>query len=186
MTHILVFGGTFDPPHLAHIELARKAMIHLGCSKVIFVIAAKSPFKEITKQSASNHRLAMLELALAKSSWAVISTIELDRGGTSYTIDTLKSLQKQFGDETKLSLLIGADQAESFSDWYREKDIEKLATVLVLARDGSANDRFETLPFPTIQLSASQIRNWVREGVSIDDVVCPEVAAYIDENNLYK
>jgi nicotinate-nucleotide adenylyltransferase len=95
-------------------------------------------------------------------------------------------LQKQFGDETKLSLLIGADQAESFSDWYREKDIEKLATVLVLARDGSANDRFETLPFPTIQLSASQIRNWVREGVSIDDVVCPEVAAYIDENNLYK
>jgi len=80
MMKLLIYGGTFDPPHLAHTQLAKKAMDYLGCEKVLFTIAAISPFKKSDEQSSATDRLAMLKLAIQHSPWAEICTVELDRG----------------------------------------------------------------------------------------------------------
>ena len=186
MTSILVFGGTFDPPHLAHVELAKDAMAHLQCDKVLFVIAAKSPFKQSTVQTEDEHRLAMLKLALTKEPWSEISTLELDRGGTSYTIDTLQTLQKQYGENVNFTLLIGEDQAESFDKWRNIEAIESIANVVVLGRDGYKSDRFQALPFHTNPISSTQIRTRCRNSQSIKNLVSPPVWSYITTHNLYK
>jgi nicotinate-nucleotide adenylyltransferase len=180
-----VFGGTFDPPHIAHIELAQSAMFHLHCDKVLFVVAATSPFKQTVVQTSNDHRLAMLELALADQPWAEISTIELNRGGTSYTIDTLVALQHKFGKHVHIHLLIGEDQAASFDQWRNNKEIESIANVVVLERDGHESDRFQTLPIKTNAISSSQIRKRAHSGQSIEKLVSPAVCAYITMHNLY-
>ncbi|MBC8203186.1 MAG: nicotinate (nicotinamide) nucleotide adenylyltransferase [Planctomycetes bacterium] len=185
MTRILVFGGTFDPPHLGHVELVKKAMEHLQCEKVLFVIAATSPFKQTNAHTLSEHRLAMLKLALAEKPWAEICTLELDRGGTSYTIDTLQTLQKQHETDVSFMLLIGEDQAASFDKWHNNEEIESIASVVVLGRDGYESDRFKTLPIETIPVSSSQIRKRCRDNQSIEHLVSPAVCAYIAAHNLY-
>ena len=156
MTRILVFGGTFDPPHIAHTSLVEEAMLHLECDKVLFVIAARSPFKKSHQQSSAQDRLAMLQLAITNCQWATISTIELDRGGTSYTIDTLEELQQQSEEEVNLTLLIGEDQAASFDQWHRNEDIQKIAHVVLLSREGSFSDRFDCIPIEPIALSSTE------------------------------
>ncbi len=186
MTSILIFGGTFDPPHFAHIKLAKDAMHHLHCDKVLFVITATSPFKQTHVQSSDGHRLAMLKLALAEKPWAEICTLELERGGTSYTIETLQSLQKQYGAGVRFTLLIGEDQAESFNKWRNNKAIESIANVVVLARMEYTSERFETLPLEIIPISSSHIREQVRNGCSITDFVPPTVCTYIATHNLYR
>ena len=183
---LLIYGGTFDPPHFAHTQLSKKAMDYLSCNKVVFVIAATSPFKNTSNQSEEKHRLEMLRLALASEPWAEISTLELDRGGTSYTIDTLETLQSQYGDDVTFTLLIGQDQSEKFDQWHRADEIEAIANVAVLAREGSTSDRFETCPMRKMPLSSTQIRKNVNEGIEISDSVCPEVVAYITTHGLYK
>ncbi len=94
MTKTLLYGGTFDPTHFSHVQLPLAAMRELEFDRVLYVPAFQSPLKN-TPQSSSEHRLEMLQLALAGCNWAEISTIELDRGGTSYMIDTIESLQHE-------------------------------------------------------------------------------------------
>ncbi len=186
MSRVLVYGGTFDPPHLGHTVLSQQAMKQQECDKVVFVIAAKNPLKDTEKLTVAKHRLAMLKLALAGLPWAEISTIELERGGTSYTIDTLEAFAKMNPVETKLTLLIGADQTESFRQWHRPDDIEALANIVVLSREGSCCSGFETLPLQTMPISSTSIRACVAEGSEITGFVNPLVAAYIAEHGLYK
>ena len=92
---ILIFGGTFDPPHLAHSKLPAKAAEQLACDQILYIPAAINPLKADTKPTAKEHRLAMLLLAIADVPHARISTIELEREGISFTIDTLRALRKQ-------------------------------------------------------------------------------------------
>ena len=186
MKKLLIYGGTFDPPHLAHTQLAKKAMDYLGCEKVLFTITATSPFKKSDEQSSATDRLAMLKLAIQHSPWAEICTVELDRGETSYTIDTLETLRTIFGENTSFSLLIGEDQAEEFDKWHRADDIEEIANIAVLAREGSTSDRFTICPMKKMPLSSTQIRLQVKEGIAISNSVCPEVSAYITRHGLYK
>lgn len=186
MTRILVFGGTFDPPHTAHTRLVEEAMLHLECDKVLFVIAARSPFKKTHEQTASEHRLAMLKIALAHSPWAEICTIELDRGGTSYTIDTLEELQQNYGKGVTLTLLIGEDQAEFFDKWHRHDAIKNIAKIVLLSREGSVSTQFDSIPIEPITLSSTEIRTLVHQGKAIEGLVLPGVAAYITTHSLYQ
>jgi len=128
----------------------------------------------------------MLELALTDLPWAEISTIELDRGGTSYTIDTLVALQHKFGKHVQLHLLIGEDQAANFDQWHNYKEIESIANVVVLERDAYKSERFLTLPMHTSAISSSQIREQACAGQSIEKLVSPSVCAYITLHNLYR
>jgi len=127
----------------------------------------------------------MLKLAIRHSPWAEICTVELDRGETSYTIDTLETLRTTYGENTNFSLLIGEDQAEEFDKWHRADDIEKNANIAVLAREGSTSDRFTICPMKKMPLSSTQIRLQVKEGIDISNSVCPEVSAYITRHSLY-
>jgi len=111
---ILLFGGTFDPPTRAHTTLAPQAAALVGASRLLYVPAAISPHKLEQTPTEAEHRLAMLKLALMDTDDVEIRTLELDRAGPSYTIDTVETMRSEFGPDTPLRLLIGDDQAESF------------------------------------------------------------------------
>lgn len=201
-SRILLFGGTFDPPHIAHVRLPAMAAARLACDSIVYIPARINPLKADTPPTAAAHRLEMLRLALAEAPDAAISTIELDREGPSYTIDTVRAMAKP---GTQLFLLLGADQALEFHRWKQWQAILELATPAVLLRPpwtrGSFADKLaaaygsdeaalwlsRTLDcdMPLIDVSASEIRRRLREGRSIDGLVPPPVAAYIRAHRLY-
>tara|TARA_B100000959_G_scaffold235979_1_gene254536 strand:+ start:609 stop:1157 length:549 start_codon:yes stop_codon:yes gene_type:complete len=181
MSRTLLYGGSFDPPHIAHIDIPRFAMEFLQFDHVLYIPVFQSPLKN-NYSTDSHHRLAMLKLALADCTWASISTIELDRGGTSYTIDTIEELQNKYDE---LRLLIGADQWAQFKQWYRWEDILKLANPAIMPRDGFEESDERILPIKPITTGSTDIRRLVQSGESIDKLVLPTVAQYIAEHQLY-
>ena len=192
----LVFGGTFDPPTLAHVLLPKQAMHHEGADGVRFVIAGTSPHKVDSPPLASSHRLAMLKLALADASWACIDTRELEREGPSYMIDTLQSLDSDVPMHRRL--LIGSDQATAFHRWHRWADIIELASPLVLMRDqDSVNAMLAEIERHQGTGASERWKSWVihvprRPDSSTDvrmrqslDHVPEAVSAYIQTHELY-
>jgi nicotinate-nucleotide adenylyltransferase len=124
----------------------------------------------------------MLQLALTDCNWADISTVELERGGTSFTIDTIESLQHE-GDEIRL--LIGADQWVQFQQWHRWEDIIRLANPAIMPREGFNVQDNRVLRIDTLPGVSTDIRSLVRAGKPIDALVSPEVAQYISQHQLY-
>jgi nicotinate-nucleotide adenylyltransferase len=204
---ILVFGGTFDPPHLAHAHLPRLIAERLGCDQILYVPARMNPLKDEGPSASAEHRVAMLVLALADGPAARISTIELDREGPSYTVDTLRTLREHLGAGTDLRLLIGADQALEFHRWKDWQDILKLATPVVVLRppwteqtfrEGLATAyqeaeatqwlRWTIFPgegMPLMDISATEIRRRMHSGEPLDGLLDPAVIDYIRTNGLY-
>jgi nicotinate-nucleotide adenylyltransferase len=182
MTRTLLYGGTFDPPHIAHVHIPHKAMVSLEFDRVLYVPANVTPLKEASSTPV-NHRLAMLQLALNGCEWAEISTIEIERGGQSYTIDTIESLQNE-GDE--LRLLIGADQWVQFEQWKRWEDIIRLANPVIMPRDEFDVCDERLLQIDSLPAVSSDIRHRIATGDAIDDLVPPKVAAYITQHQLYQ
>jgi nicotinate-nucleotide adenylyltransferase len=200
---ILIFGGTFDPPHRAHVELPAIVADQLGCDRIIFVPVAISPFKTDEQPTSAEHRIAMLELAIRDLPHAEISTIELDRGDVSYTVDTLEALREQFGREVDLRLMIGADQALEFHRWKDSRRIEQLATPVVVLRPPWNEGDFRqalveqygadeamgwierTVEAPLIDVSATELRERLERGEDVGDDLDPAVMQYIAEHGLY-
>ena len=182
MKKVLLFGGSFDPPHRAHVDIPHEAMKHLGFDEVLYVPAYQSPLKDHVHTPAK-HRLAMLKIALRDKPWASISTIELGRKGTSFTIDTIESLQNE---DTQLRLLIGADQWEQFPKWKRYEDIIAIADPVIMPRDGFINEDPRVVPIEELPASSSSIRQFISRGDPINPYVTTEVAQYIAEHNLYQ
>ncbi len=181
MKRVLLYGGSFDPPHRGHVTVPHQAMQHLTFDEVLFVPAFRSPLKDSTPTE-QHHRLAMLELALEQCDWASISTIELDRGGMSYTIDTIEALRNSYAE---LRLLIGSDQWAQFSKWNRWEDIVKLANPAIMPRAGFETNDATLLPIDTLSATSTEIRAMLHRGESIDALVHPRVAQYIAQNKLY-
>ena len=181
MAQILLYGGSFGPPHLAHVLLPKQIMEQIGFTKVLYIPAAQSPLKE-AQPASSHHRLAMLKLALQSCSWASISTIELERGHTSYTIDTIEKLQN---DKDEMRLLIGADQWDQFEQWHRFKDIAALVPPIVVPRDGFPDKIRQNVSVEQMPETSTYIRERIKEGRTIDKMVHPNVLKYIKEHNLY-
>mgnify|MGYP001272352223 CR=1 FL=1 len=181
MTRTLLYGGSFDPPHPGHIEVPREAMEHLAFDHVLYVPAFQSPLKQ-RKPTDKKHRVAMLELALADCQWASISTIELAREETSYTINTIEALHATYDD---MRLLIGADQWSQFRQWHRWEDILKLANPAIMPRVGFdvCDDRL--LPISQLPSTSTAIREQIQRGENIKDLVVPSVAQYIAQHGLY-
>lgn len=143
---VLVVGGTFDPPHLAHVALPRAAARAVGADATLYVPAARSPQKRAGPVATDADRIAMLRLALAAEPSAAISTLEIDRahsaltqpGGSpppSYTIDTIRELRAMLGEETQIRLFLGADQAAVFHTWKDARDLLALAEPVVALRE---------------------------------------------------
>ncbi|HMN95879.1 MAG TPA: nicotinate (nicotinamide) nucleotide adenylyltransferase [Phycisphaerales bacterium] len=202
---ILLFGGTFDPPQRAHIELPLLVARQLDAERVIFIPAAGNPLKAAPPAPAAD-RLAMLRLALegaTKDRPAEISTIELDRPPPSYTVDTLRGIARGPASGRPLLLLMGADAALSFPRWREPEAILALATPVVLLRPPHRCETFaeelarvhpprgvswwldRVIDAPSVEASSSEVRRRIRAGEPIDDIVDGRVAAYIRDQGLY-
>jgi len=201
---IIVFGGSFDPPHIAHVRLPQLAMQTIDAQAVVYIPTARQPLKTDRQAAAGEHRLAMLQLALAREPHAVILTDELDRASDdrpSYTVETLEALAKRLGADVVMRLLIGADQVRQFDRWHDPQRIIELAEPLVMLRPPDTADRLlESLPggydpeqwrgriieLPLMEVSATEIRRRVAAGESIEGLTPPAVERYITEHGLYR
>ena len=197
-----VFGGTFDPIHVAHLTVAQEAAETLGLERVLFVPAGQPPHKPDRVISPAADRLAMIELAIAGNERFTVDPIELDREGPSYTVDTLEALKvRSVGvAEPALTLIISSEAFRELPTWRDPRRILELACLAVAPREGyqpvSADfmerefpefrDRVRYLVGPRMRLSASEIRERVAAGRSIRYLVPDAVAAYIDDHALYR
>jgi len=184
-----LLGGSFDPVHHGHLIAARRAAEALGLDGVTFIPCSMQPWKPHGPAASGAHRAAMLRLALEGERGFTVDTLELDRPGPSYTVDTLRALTAAKPDE-RFVLLLGADAAAGFGRWREAEEVARLAEVAVLTRPGapevkSAGIR-HVVATPAIEISASDIRARVLAGQSIRWLVPDAVAAYIAEHRLYR
>lgn len=191
-----VFGGAFDPPHAAHVQLVRQAIAELGLDLVL-VIPTGQAWHKVRSLSAAVHRLAMTRLAFAAVPQVEVDPRETLRSGPSYTVDTLEQIRQQ-NPTAGLYLLIGEDQARRLSGWHRAGELTRLAIICVAGRSGSADHtpgsaalpaeesgmrRLQAVPDP---ISATVIRERVSRRQGIVPLVGEPVARYIDQHHLYQ
>lgn len=201
---ILLFGGTFDPPHCAHVELATRAANAAGCERVVYIPAAQSPLKLDAPDTAPEHRLAMLAIAVRDRPNAHISTAELERGGVSYFIDTLEAIRARVPAGTDLCFLVGADQALHFPRWRDwQRILEEAEPVLVVrppwtratlvkalrevyGEAGAARWIDAIVDAPLSDVSSTVLRDRLERGEPTDSGLDDAVGAYITEHGLYR
>jgi nicotinate-nucleotide adenylyltransferase len=190
MKSIGLFGGSFDPVHLGHLLVAQAAREELGLDRLFFIPAAQSPFKPENKPSAGAERLRLLRLALAGKTWCELDAQELDRGGVSFTIDTIRDFARRFPN-TRLFYLIGADHVANLPKWRDAVELARLAEFVAVPRPGEGSPVFpepfrgRTLSGFPLAISSSQIRSRVKLGLTIDHLVPAAVAEAIRNNRLY-
>lgn len=190
---IAVFGGTFNPPHTGHVRLANEAADIIGADKVIIIPSCIPPHKMPGKLASGGERMEMCRLAFCGERFE-ISSIELDRGDKSYTVETLRELKKIYP-ESELYFIIGSDMLETFTKWYRWEEILSLAVICAASREKGfradlsgytpeQRERFVFLDIEPLEISSTQIRVEIaKEGTP--GFVSPEVLNYIEENGLY-
>ncbi len=193
-----LLGGTFDPVHRGHLALARAGRDELGLDEVLFLPAGQ-PWRKAGRMIASNeHRLAMLRRALEGEAAFRVSRLELERPGPSYTADTLEALRDDRPDD-ELFFLLGEDALMDLSNWARPQRILELAMLAVARRADSSPEALEEaarrlpglrehvvwLKMPAVEVSATEIRERVRGGQPIGDLVPATVEEYIRKQGLY-
>ena len=199
-----VLSGSFDPPHLGHLHVARCARDELALDEVRLIPAAIPPHKRARELADGRHRLAMLALVARGQPWLVVDPRELERGGPSYTFDTLAALRAEGRPADALFFLIGSDSLVDLADWWRAPEIVELATFVTVPRDPASTDlgraqvraRFaapaaerilrHVLDAEMLPISSSQIRARVRAGQPIVELVPAAVADYIERTGLYR
>jgi nicotinate-nucleotide adenylyltransferase len=180
-----ILGGTFDPVHNAHLEMARAAMAHLPLRKLLFIPTGTPRYRKAPVASPED-RIAMLRLAIAGEPRYEIDTRELAPDASGYTVDTLSSLKGELGAQTDLYLLMGADQYEKLENWHRPQEVARLAKIAVFGRPGiELKENVNPIPMAPMPVSASEIRARARLGESLDGLVPPAVANYIGRHGLY-
>ena len=190
MERIGIFGGSFNPIHLGHLLVAQAALEEMALTRLFFVPAAQSPFKPESKPASATDRLRWLRLALAGCSWAEVDDQEVQRGGVSYTIETVRDYSRRFVG-ADLFYLIGADQVAQLPKWKDADELARLATFVVLPRPGQSQT---PLPSPfsgrwlaglPLAVSSSQIRSRIKSGLSISHLVPSAVAEAVRNSGLY-
>ncbi len=190
MDTVGIFGGTFDPIHFGHLITAQALFETRKLKKIIFVPAYIAPHKIQFDYSAPEHRFNMTELAISSYSNFEISDFEINRDDISYTYNTLVEFSKKY---ESMELIIGFDNLMTFDVWHKPDEILELCDLVVLKRTYdkeivSPNKYFANAQFvdtPTIEISATEIRNRITKKLPIDYYVPQEVNKYIHENKLY-
>ncbi len=194
-----IFGGSFDPPHVGHLLAALDAFEALTLDRLQVVPAAVQPLKGL-RQTAAADRLAMTQGCFGGLSGVEVDTIEMERGGLSFTVDTVESYRRQWP-TAELQLLVGEDAVASFAEWREPKRLLSMVRVVVLSRafelakHSAAASRAEALwtglqpprrlVTRRVDVSSTEIRARVRSGRSIRGFVTDSVAAYIASTGLY-
>lgn len=190
MRRIGLFGGSFNPVHLGHVLVAMAAREELELDRLFLIPAARSPFKQENQPAADGLRSAMLRLAFAGKTFAEVDEQEIQRGGTSYTVDTVRDYAKRFPG-AELFYLIGADNVPSLNQWREANELARLTQFAVIPRPSQAEVTFpapfkgRTLHGFPFGVSSSQIRARVKAGQPIHHLVVPAVAEFIRNNRLY-
>lgn len=195
-----VFGGAFDPPHNAHVALARSALDQLALDE-LRVIPTGQAWHKARTLSAAEHRLAMAELAFSELPDVVVDDRETRRAGPSYTLDTLRELRQEHPG-AQLLLILGADQGAALPSWRGWQEILGLAIVSLAQRPSPdrpeaqfdpatlpnlpPDARFARVELPAMELSATEIRSQASHGEDVSLLVPPAVARYIDLHHLYR
>jgi nicotinate-nucleotide adenylyltransferase len=190
MDRIGLYGGSFDPVHLGHLLVAQAAREEFDLDKIFFIPAAQSPFKPGVKPTPAQERTRMLRLALAGNSAAEVDEQELQRGGISYTIETVRNYSNRFP-TAKLFYLIGADHVAQLPKWRQADELAQRLDFLIIPRPGQ-NETPIPHPFRgtflngfPLGVSSSQIRARVRAGLPVEHLVPWPVAEVIRNNRLY-
>ena len=199
---LCIFGGTFNPVHLAHVKVAEAAFEQLPLDRLLLIPSFIPPHKQADRLISAEHRLRMVELAIAgREGWAV-SEIEIERGGRSYSIDTARTLIAEYDLQDRPYFLIGADMLQELATW---KDVAQLVTLcrfVVVARPGLSLDPTPALQaaigreeaeavcqrkvdVPPTDVSSTDIRRRVAGSHPFEHLVPPAVADYIKQKRLY-
>jgi len=203
MRHIGVIGGTFDPIHFGHLVIAEEVYATLKLAQMVFVPAGQPPHKPEQVVTPAQDRLAMLQLAIASNPHFTISMVDLERPGPSYTVETLRLLREQWGEQTAIYFVIGRDSLEDLLDWYDPPGIlEQLDYLVAVKRPGYTEEKGyierleERLPgirqrliimsAPQLEISATELRQRVAEGRPIKYQVPEVVEQYILQHGLYR
>ncbi len=199
MKQICLMGGTFDPIHYGHLVVAEEVRQKFGIQKVIFIPAARPPHKMDQEISEPHHRVNMTRLATASNRYFEVSTIEIERQGLSYTIDTVQEIKSIYKIET-VYFITGADAVLEILNWKEAEKLLNMCTFIAATRPGyNLNNLKETLKslpgeifkktlpleVPALSISSSDIRQRVREGRSIKYLLPEPVEQYIKENKIY-
>jgi nicotinate-nucleotide adenylyltransferase len=185
-----LFGGSFDPIHHGHLLVAQAAREELGLSQLVFIPAAQSPFKPDARPTVPNERMRLLRLGLAGKDWCEIDLQEIERGGVSYTIETVRNYAQRFP-EAELFYLTGADHVPQLLKWREASELARLARFVAIPRPGEPDVPFpapfrgQTLHGFPFAVSSSQIRARVKEGLPIDYLTPAAVVEAIRNYRLY-
>ncbi|MBP6964964.1 MAG: nicotinate-nucleotide adenylyltransferase [Armatimonadetes bacterium] len=192
-----VMGGTFDPPHMAHIAAAEEARLRFGLDRVIFMPAGQPPHKAGRAVSDAEHRYQMTRLGIAGYTQFEVSRMEIDRPGPSYTVDTLRALREELGPEAEIYFIAGADEILDIENWHEAEALPELARFVALPRQGFDLGELESKlpakflasidmpPMREMHVSATDVRQRVAEGRPIGHLVPAGVEEYIRRNGLY-
>ena len=195
-----ILGGTFDPVHVGHLIIAEEALSRLALNQVLFIPAGQPWLKAGQDLSPAEHRLKMVELAIASNPRLGVSRIEIDRSGPTYTVDTLEQLRRDLGEDVQLHFILGLDALEQFHRWEQPERIIELCELALVSRPGFQNSRIldeqlgrypelgskvNFLAAPVMDISGSSIRFRASQGRSIKYRVPEAVERYIEKHSLY-
>lgn len=195
-----IMGGTFDPPHIAHLIIAEAARVRLELDKVVFIPAGEPWMKSSRIVTGAEKRVDMAVLAIDSNPAFSLSLIEVKRPGPTYTVDTIEQLSGEVGYEAGLFLLLGWDSVADLPSWKAPYRISKMARIVAFPRPGFVKpdpaelekampgiaERIVYIEEPYLGISSTCIRQRAREGKSIRYLVPDKVGQYIIENNLYR
>ncbi len=193
-----ILGGSFNPPHVGHLVMAQEAHAQLGLDRVVLMPVFVAPHKLLDDDPGPEERFELCRLATAKDERLEVSRLELDRGGPSFTVDTLREIHASTpGDE--LTFIVGGDMAHAFGAWREPEAVLELATLAVAEREGivrrdiadrvsglAGAERLAFFDMPRIDVSSSLIRRRVREGRPIRYLVPDDVARVIGARGYYR
>lgn len=194
-----IMGGTFDPIHIGHLVTAEAVRNEYGLDNVLFIPAANPPHKQTQKVTPAIHRYIMTAMATYSNPYFHVSSIELDRPGPSYTIDTIYELIKRFGKNTEIYFITGADAIQEIPSWDRIEELLGLCQFIAATRPGClptvdnikeyfgdlGKNRIHRLTTPELEISSTDIRERIKKGYSIKYIVPESVENYILKEGLY-
>ncbi len=189
-----ILGGSFDPIHLAHLEATQIAREGFALD-FVYLVPAGNPYHREQVVASGEQRLAMCEFAAQEHDWLQVSTVDIDRSGNTYTIDTIDGLSAEFrkqhpGDSAEWFLILGADAYKDFPEWKKPEEIAQNVSIIVVARPGEKHQELEKFPcdfidVPGWEISSTEIRLRIEHEESIAQLVSTKVNEYIHTNKLY-
>lgn len=195
-----VMGGSFDPIHYGHLVLAEEVRQHFDLDRVIFIPVGKAPHKLNDQMAENQHRYEMVRLAISNNPFFELSSMEMDSEETSYTVHTLEKLKLLFGDETELYFITGADTLLDLENWYRADRVLKLCTFVGATRPGYVSEalmqkaeslrnkydaQIELIAIPGLAISSTEIRDRLKQGITVKYLLPDSVETYIEREKLY-